>query len=362
MAMKPARQPGQFQLAVQNQGNHPLELELGGYQAEKLLNYQITPSRFTIEPGATQQVILRVTPARAISEGKRVPFAVVAHSLDIAGYQAPLMGYYSDSARSLSSGWLAGLLGLPILALLGVVVVLLAAGALVVAGVVRLPQTLTSGSLPGAPSVAVTATPRPPEPTPPPTAIPTPAVDLTSFTAEPTQTFFGTVEHIQFRWVIDNPGNARNYILREEASGQPLPMDVSAPSVSRVEITPATLVAEFGWGEHAYTLTVTGRDNVERSSTVSVKIDPVICDVLPAAQIYPQPGQSSGTPVPVPPSKEVVLSGRTEDGASVYVWDLGNHAPLGWVRSSGLTCPLTPSLNEYIIVSPWPPVTNTPAG
>lgn len=361
MAMKAARQPGQYNLAVQNQGNEALEIEMNGYQADQMLAFHFTPARFTVESGQTQQIILRVTPNKPIAPGQRVAFAAVAHSMDVAGYVAPLLGYYKPAKQGKSSGWLAGLVGLPLLGLIALVVVVLAAAGLVASGIVHIPG-LAEEPGEGAAQVAVSATPNPPTSTPFPTAVPTPVVNLNSFSIEPSISVFGTVDKIEFVWEVDQPGNVKNYQLREDTSKELVPLSVSAPSVSRFEISVVGLVTKFGWGSHSFTLTITGVDGIERSSTASIKTDPVICTLQPAAQIYPAPGQTSGAPVAPPPSREVVLGGRTADNASVQVWDLGSHQPMGWVRTDGLTCPLTPGLNQFIEITPGPAATNTPAG
>jgi len=361
MAMKAGRQPGNYHLAVQNQGNQLLELELSGYQADKLLGFSFTPPQFTIDSGQTQQILLRVTPNGSIPPGERVSFAAVAHSRDVAHYTAPLLGYYREPRGGRSAGWLAGLLGLPVLVVLGLLVVALILVGLVAGDVVRLPGALSEGPEAAQP-IAVSATPLPPTSPPLPTAIPTPVVNLTSFGATPAQLTFGTAEQVEFTWVVDMPGNVKSYQLRENVTRTLVPLSVSAPSVARFDIDAADLVDTFGWGSHDYTLTVTGVDDVPRSATASLEIDPVLCTLQTPAEIHLAPDTSSGPAIATPPSHQVVIAGRTADKTAVQVWDLGTHKKLGWVNAADLSCPVTPEFSDYIVLTPGPSPTNTPAG
>jgi hypothetical protein len=362
MAMKTGTQAGQYFLAVQNQGNQPLELTLDGYQVQQLLRFQFSPAKLSIEPGATQQIALRVNPTRGAGQGRSLAFAVVARAADISGYQAPLLGYY-DPGKSKSTGWMAGLFGVPIVGLLVIIGGLAALAGLWIAGILPSPAWPAFGSGVAPPPLAITATPRPPSATPPPTAIPTPVIDLTSFSAAPGEVVFGTIQTIVFAWQLDRPGNVKDTVIREDSTGSALPLTAAAPSIDRFEIAPSALVDQFGWGEHSYTLTVTGVDGVERSASFKVKISPVTCNLPPAVEIDPQPGQTDGTTSPAPVSREIVIGGRTGDSQWVWAWSMATHQPLGWVAKNSVRCPLTPELSSYIVVTPAPPVTTTaPAG
>ncbi len=349
-------QNGLYSLAVQNQGNHPIEIQLSGYQPDKLLSYHFEPARLWIEPGDTAQVRLKARAARSAAQ-RVIPFAVVAHSRDDAAFQAPLIArLHLNNGRSTRTGRavvIAGL-GIPVLFLLGLLLVVAGLAGLWALGYINLPIAVPGLAPAGVvPPQVLTATSPGPTTTPPPTAIPTPMVQIQAFTATPTQITFGTVDKIVFTWQIDGASNVKDYALKEADGGELIPLPAPAWVTGRLEVTSATLVRNFGWDQHDFTLTVTGIDGIPRSSTVPIKISPVKCELQTGATITSSP-TAPGTPTPIapPPSKEVVIGGRTADSAWIRLWGFAEHAPLGWVPVRAVVCPLTTPLSQFVVVQP----------
>ena len=108
MTVGSGHQHGSYHVAVQNQGNVPIDVQMGGFNRERLLVYQFDPPRLHVKPNQTQYVNLKVSPRRMPFGGssRTVSFAVVARSLDAAGYQAPVPAHYTITGSWLP--WLAG--------------------------------------------------------------------------------------------------------------------------------------------------------------------------------------------------------------------------------------------------------------
>jgi hypothetical protein len=347
---------GHYYLAVQNQGNEPMSVDLAGYQRERLLRYQFEKQRITLGPGETVQTSFQVAPTGKIQNSKPLAFAVVAHSLDAAAFSAPMVAFYhetGDGAALTGAAWVAGLLSVPMMGFAFVALIVLA-GVLVYVGVIPRPGFWPASLVRGGSgaAVAVTATISPPTATPEPTIIPTPVVQITTFSAQPTKITFGTVETISFAWDVMGIDKASTYIIKIGESGE-LRIGAEQWATRRLEVPVGSLVNAGEWGENTYTLEVMGNDGISRSSAIKITITPVRCTIGDGAEIYELPDSDSQA-TPAPESGEVAIGGRTEDRAWLQVWSLADHNLLGWAETRALTCPLEPTLDEYIVTQPGP--------
>lgn len=362
LAAQEGQKPGVFHVAAQNQGNAPLDVQLGGYHPARALRYHFEPGRLRLAAGETQQVTLTVqTGAGArIPEGRRVGFAIVARSLDPAGYQAPLLTYYTAAPASLPL-WLAGI-SFPLI-LLGVLAAIVLVVALVFFDVIsvpflstqidRLQDTAVSGSNGPVPIASVVASPTSAPATiiSPLVGSATPMVSITAFTATPDEATFGVVESIVFAWQVDT-GEITRLALYEETSGQQIPVAQENWDTG-ITIPLAELAKEFGWQSHTYVLTIAGSDNLDRSWPVTVNITPVICTLTANAVILPTPrGNPPPTPIAIPAPPDVVVEGRTANGVWARIWDHATHSSLGWVSVGQIVCPLDPPMEDYLVLPP----------
>lgn len=83
-----------FQLYIQNQGNGPLQLRFWGISREKPLNFAIRPPQIALAAGERQVVTGYVSPAQRqfIGTTRTYRYDIISHSLDAAGFQAPVSG------------------------------------------------------------------------------------------------------------------------------------------------------------------------------------------------------------------------------------------------------------------------------
>jgi len=159
MVVREGRQPNSYQIAVQNQGNIPMRIRLGGFHPARRLRFAFDRVDLGLAPGQTEQVGLVVRPhgGRPFGHSERTNFAVVARSLDAANYQAPVSTTYTITPSW--SAWAAG----AIIPIGGLLVLLTLAAVLVFAsGIIPLGQaTPSETSLPvaGATNIIFTATP-----------------------------------------------------------------------------------------------------------------------------------------------------------------------------------------------------------
>lgn len=361
VASNEGKQNGHYHLAVQNQGNIPLDLQLGGYQRERLLRYHFSSPRLHLEPAQTAQVDLsvRLAGGRPFGQTRRISFAIVIRSLDKAGYQAPIPAAYI--ATPSWPTWLAGL-SLPLM-LSGGLATLAVVAALVVFGIVPMPFIQPGES--GVAAVADTTTTSSPAPSPTfavqPTAIATPVVNISDFQVWPGELDFGMTGLVTFTWQIDEPSNVLDYALSETTTGQMLDVSPENWSTGRLALPVGMLVSAFGWDRHEYTLTVTGSDGIDRSSTTAVMIRPIVCLLNENASILSQPDDgSSAAPGVLPPSLQVAVGGRTSDGEWLQIWDMTDHLNLGWVQSQQVTCSANVDIEQMAIVEAGPSLTATP--
>jgi len=339
MVVQGGRQNGLYHLAVQNQGNTPTAIQLGGYNRERLLSYHFQPSRLQLAPGETQQVTLRVRPrgGRPFGQSRQVEFAVVARSLDRAGYHAPVSVHYT-----LTPSWPLWLAtaGLPLVVGAGLVIVLLTA-ALFYFRMLPLPSFVSSTPATPTPTWMPSPTSLPPVPT----LIPTPAAQIVDFSVEPSNVLYRVAGKVVFKWQVEN---VVSLSLADETGRQ---VDLTADNLStrRYELASEMLNV----GQHTYTLTVNGPDGVPQRRSVVFEVEPVYCRVNDT-QVQPL-SQPSFEAVPVAPMllPDVIVAGRDTDA----VWLLVNYndfqslSVLGWVRADQVSCPAgSPSFNQFAVV------------
>jgi len=351
MAMR-AGQSGHYSLAVQNQGNHPLEISLAGFQHEELLAFQFEPDHMWIEAGDTAQVRLRVKATRPVSGPSM--FAVVARSGDEAAFQAPLAAVYDTSrvaARSQASRRNTALgFGIPVLLLMGFVLVLVALGGLWAVGVIKIPLDIFGfGATPTEEFVFKTASPPPPSETPAPTAIPTPPIELSDFNADPKEFMFGTVETVTFAWNVNDRDAAKAYSLFDTETGQKIEISPADWLNGEVVVKAESLATNYGWDQRNYTLHVIGIDDKPYEKQTTVKINYSKCELLTGSVLTLESGpRDTATRIEQYP-KEVVVGGRAENPPLVYLWSFAYHIALGYTDLSSVSCPLELKLDEFII-------------
>lgn len=181
-------QHGNYHIAIQNQGNVPMSVDLEGFDRRRALTYGFKPSSVDIGPGETIQASLRVRPVRrlGLSDDSMVDFAIIARSRDASGFQAPVaMTYDLDKAPAAVAG-LA--LGGVTMAILGVILVTVVLGTLYLLKIwpFRKPVVdITSSPTSETAESTATWTAEPPTPTPVITVAPSPIPlpEIISFSA-----------------------------------------------------------------------------------------------------------------------------------------------------------------------------------
>jgi hypothetical protein len=351
MVIQPTERNGVYNLVMQNQGNLPLGVKLGGYNRDKLLRYRFEPSEVYFEAGEIRQSTLTVHLAQpGVTGGARsVPFLVVARSLDSAGYQAPVLASYQpDSSRRVL---LAGLLGLPVLLLISVAA-LAAIAAIVYFGRVipgfgppakgaeetaliaeeGLSAEAPAVASPGAPLATPTLIQVPPTATITltPTEAPSPTVTPLALDDQPpgaTLTFgeelapsiiitFGTVRDVEFTW--DIPEDVTGVVLLDD-QGQEIELSSSQIEAGNWRVVLPELVRRVGWEEHTYTLTFSTAGGEAGKMLAALAVRAIACEMQNPAEVYQEPGFRSSKMPPLP-SSSVVIVGRYTNLLNQQVW------------------------------------------
>jgi pSer/pThr/pTyr-binding forkhead associated (FHA) protein len=358
MAVEAGRKAGLFHLAVQNQGNVAAGLALEGFHKTGLFSFVFEPSQVQLDPGETAQITLAVTPLQALpADHEPIEFAMLARSLDSSTYQAPLVALYtskptpSSTRRRNSTGLLMAGFTIPLLFLLGIAL-LVGIGTLAYLHVIpiELPFIGVPASTPTLPS----STTLPDAGGSPSAAVPTPVISITAFSIAPRQATFGKQTGIQFLWSVSNPSAAQAYSLYEASSGQLL-ATISPEQISTGQLTLPThqIITAFGWGQRTYTLTVTGSDGLERSSSAALEINPLNCVLAAGTPILDQPGgQPPSAAITAPADGRVAPGGKLQDGSFVVIWDIVSTRLLGWVPSQSLNCQPAGVLASLITLDP----------
>src|SRR5690606_7433802 len=160
MDAQPGDEPGTFVIAAHNDGNIPLDVDLGAVVRQRALRFDYDPPRMQLAPDELGHSLLTVEPqVRRLREP--VEFAVVARSRDAAGFHAPVQAYYVPPRRV--ARW-------PMFAVLTLLALMLAA-----LGLVGGAWALGIGPFERGPAPVADATDTPePTPGPTPTIIATP--------------------------------------------------------------------------------------------------------------------------------------------------------------------------------------------
>ncbi len=360
MAVAEGHSPGLYHVAAQNQGNSPLDVQLEGYNRADLLRYKFEPDQIHLDPGETAQVTVTVRPKQSLSTGdsKSVSFAIIARSLDVASYQAPLIAYYSPPSRP---SWLPWAIGGGVLAILLAVVLLLLGGSglLIATGIldplISAVQPATETPLP----TPLPDTPVPATATPdvPPTLTPTSgSITLSDFTGPVEPIIYGTAAQpaeITFAWNI--VGVSVPASLTSENNGLKEDLTASQLATGSYTIPIERLIQEVGWRDQVYKLTLSGNDQVH---TAVVSIDAMVCNVG-EADIYEQTDENSKTVTLPEDMVQVMLLGRSPDALWLH---LGNYEhpsmerlePIGWylVDDDELDCPDDLVIEQLVVAEP----------
>jgi hypothetical protein len=351
LAAKPDSDQGHFHIVAQNQGNMPIDVSLEGFDPNDELTYQFRPARLTIPPGETARAALRVDRRGRHGDSYPVPFAVVAHSQDAAGFRAPVYTQYAP-ARKRRVPLVITLL--PIL--LGALVIAgLAAGGALLLGLWSFGQAREAAA---PTAVVLTETPTATVgPTPtifvPPTAGAGDVV-IDSFDVSPSEVTFRVDALLTLKWAIDGEVSPGQLTLTRLADDTQETIRLSREDVQSGSVTiPAS---ELKPGVHNFQLAITNEagEVVVRSLTgVTVQVE--TCSVAdPNASILTEPGPQAELVDPPRTSDEIVILGRTEDGS--FVWlaydDLDTLDTRGWLPTAQITCPPDVALEDYVVVSP----------
>jgi pSer/pThr/pTyr-binding forkhead associated (FHA) protein len=339
MVVQEGRQNGLYHLAVQNQGNMPTGIQLGGYNRERLLSYHFQPQRLQLAPGETQQVTLRVRPrgGRPFGQSRQIEFAVVARSLNRAGYHAPVSAHYT-----LTPSWPLWLAtaGLPLVLGAGLTIILLVV-ALFYFRILPLPSFW--GGMPATPTPTLepTSTPLPPTPT----LVPTPAAEIVDFSVEPSNVWYRVVGRVVFKWQVENVVG----LSLTDQSGRLVELTADNLSTRRYELASEILNV----GQHTYTLTVNGADGVPQRRSVVFEVVPVYCRISGTdVQLFSQPDPAA---VPATPAQlvDVIIAGRNADASWLLVNynDFQSLSVSGWLPASQVACPpSSPSFDQFVVV------------
>jgi len=348
------RANGLYRVALQNQGNIPLEVALQGFDRRRQLAYRFAAPRVRLAPGETQQVNLQVRPRSGGAASQRVRFAVVARSLDPAGYLAPVEAEYVPSTRTSWLPWVAGF-SLPLL-VGGLLTLILAIAALIYFDVFPVPRLI--GGAVSQPTPTGESALLSPTPGPTPSLIPTPAAVIHDFAVSPAEVFYHTRGDVLFTWRVSGATDIR---LSDE-SGADLPLSAADKSTGRHSLP----VRALERGEHTFILTAVGVDGQPVSRTVTIAVKSVVCTVVDVmTTIYTSPNPSA-PPADMPLfSPQVLINGRSEDALWVQVAynDLETFSLQGWLPAYQVTCPLdSPAIEDYVVLaaSTTPPPTLSP--
>lgn len=335
-----------YRVSVQNQGNIPLGLGFKGFARGNLLSYKFDPSQVMLEPGEAQTVSLDVKPRRGTPKPTEpMRFAVLAQSLDAAGYTAPLSLEYEHKPSAVPF-WV------------GAPLVLMVTGALafVVAAAFIFFFVLGPEDDVVADTTAVGETPDQLPTDPPPEATPTlagiapdnvgaPVAEITRFDADPPSIIYRTEQDILLQWDVTNYEDIR-LLGPDEVE---LPLTDQQISTRQLVIQTEDLLP----GPAFYFLEVTGEDGQTVSEVVEITIATAECNVESDTNIvlYDSPNILIANQLgELRPGTSVVITGRTNDINWLRV--SVDNGPLGWVGSDGVLCaPGSVEFDEYIVIT-----------
>ncbi len=346
MVIRPGSPTGRYQLGLQNYGNVPLAVSFSGYDRGGLLAYDFKPSEVHIEPGEAAGVTATVSSSR---DKVDTTFVVLAHSLGVSAFQAPVTGRYQSGVRPGGSRHVlmfAGI-GLPLIGGIGVVLALIIALVLYVTwnngqvGPVNVSGLF--GAVTETPIPSPTATALPPTPT----LAPTPAASIMAFDVTPSEFLYGTEGQVVISWEANNYGDLTLY-----HNDVAVPLSAQQISIGLYGIP----FQDLNSGEHRFKLTIEGADGKPRSESGVVTSMLVLCTVDYQGGervLYREPNPDASTR-PAFSSPVVIPAGRTEDANWVFL-ESASFDATGWIPAIQLTCPDdAPGINEYRVIEPTP--------
>ena len=331
------KQPGSYHVAVQNQGNTPVSLQLGGFHPRKLLRYRFEPNQMSLAPGETEQVKLRVQPRgiRLMGTPETTEFVVVARSLDAAGYQAPVMAYYT-----ITPSWTTLLT--PLIGLGALVVLVIGA---VLAFILLRPGMGSQAEVAG-PSAETALPPTPTQFVPPETnsSPGLPAVLVEALTADPPGILFRTQgKDVALRWQL--PNDLEDQIAIQVFQLGPDGMLGAPITNAELGLREAVIARESLYpGENRFLIQATGPNGLSQSEQVAVTVQIPVCKLAgKGVQFFYLPNEAAlyADPPSASDSQQVVVLGRDETAewlqvilATVYTPQAGFY----WVHTEDIVC------------------------
>jgi len=337
-----------YRLAVQNQGNVPLGLQLGGFSPEDILGFKFDPPRLSLQPGEAKPVDVEVKHRRGAlrPDTDEVMFAVVARSLDSAGYQAPLAARYE--IPSPAANWFRewGLLVLGTIALLGILVVtLLAIGVISLSTLIG--NETAAEEATSAPATDDTEATVGPSPTP---AAATPVAGISSFSASPAAITYRTTDEIILTWNVDGIESADDVViigpLGNELTLTADNISSSSYTIDAAQVEPPTIP-----GEATYTLRVTGADGQAVNSRATVTFDIAECEAVEDSEgiVRSAPNLTAEELTRIQAGQDVIIRGRTEDTLWLFVRTIDETD--GWIEVASIECESddAPEFDDYVV-------------
>lgn len=349
MTVREGKQSNAYQIAVQNQGNVPMRIRLGGFHPDRRLRFAFDRVDLTLAPAQTEQVSLTVTPrgGQPFGHSEKTHFAIVARSLDAANYQAPVSMAYTITPSW--SAWVAGLaipLGIALVGLMTVVAVLVVAFGgfnpfARQAGQEPPIPTPTTAITPDNVVIAPTFTEQPEAPIPLPTdtatltEAPPAAVDvIRGFEIDPPVVLANQVgNNVQLGWNVDE--NATGLSLSVvNPNNESIPLRPIGEG-ERIQFIP---VEEFSVlsGQYTITLSAVGADGAPHTEQIVLTVRDACAILEDGSAVFARPGDVDAIAT-LAKSTVVHLLGQAGDRNWVQVIYEEDVAP-GWVSRAALEC------------------------
>lgn len=342
-------EPGTHYIAARNEGNVPLDIELGGYMRGRMLTFDFDPPAMLLPPGETGHAALVVEPTGRRRRSEPLEFAIVARSRDAAGFYAPLRAVYTPERRGITFPAFVAL----VLLAAALFMALLAAGAWAV-GLWPFDGLETPVAADAEPTITPTRLPGP-TPTIVPEVLPTPESGalVRAFDLDENEVAFRTDGELSFSWRVVGGDAADGFIVLDEpgAPGQQPNVlrlaDVNAGSVTFP-------IAQLPPGDHNFRLVVLDADGGQVAQQVAgVTVEATSCRALNlAVPVRTLPEADAPPAAPPRETPEVLIAGRTDE--SDWLWvaynDLEALDAFGWVPAGEVNCPPGVVVEEIVVV------------